>query len=87
MILGTDGLFDNLFLDDILEIINEFMKHLYVAEDLNLKHFNSGSPSTDASNYSINFTQDHSLTLAKRLAKAAKTRSKCQKTMSPFEQK
>ena len=86
VLLGTDGLFDNLFLDDILEITNDFIKslcHVKVTDH----HANYGSPSTDVSNYSIEFTQDHSLILAKRLAKAAKTRSKCQKTMSPFEKK
>jgi hypothetical protein len=69
-----------------LEITNEFIKSLCHVKDTD-HHANYGSPSTDVSNYSIEFTQDHSLILAKRLAKAAKTRSKCQKTMSPFEKK
>lgn len=87
VILGTDGLFDNLFLDDILDIVDQYMDAHFAGQSV-LKIANQSSDSSlDMHNNPLNFTQVHASELCKKLALEARERSKSTNIISPFENK
>ena len=87
LILATDGLYDNLFFDDILDIINTFMKR----KQSTTKVWKTSKFSKDwqesKSNKDSIYSQVNAYELASILANEAKKRSKSESTFSPFEKK
>ena len=86
IVLGTDGVFDNLFLDDILDIIDLYMRSLYRAREKKNKN-QLWSFSSDEESENNKFSDKEAQVLAWKIGKAAKNRSRSSKTISPFEQK
>lgn len=85
-ILGTDGLFDNLFLDDILDIVDMYMRSLLKSKEKKIKS-SSKNICFDKLSNDMSFTEKEAQVLAWKLGKAAKTKSRSMRTISPFEQK
>ena len=87
LILASDGLYDNLFFDDILEIVNTFMKKRFRKNIVpstidSFKEWSNSPRSTD-----FIYSQVNAYELASVLAKEARRRSKSENTLSPFEKK
>ena len=87
VILGTDGLFDNLFLDDILDIVDQYMNAHFAGLGVHKITNQSSDSSLDLSHSPLNFTQVHASELCKKLAAEARERSKSTSIISPFEHK
>ena len=86
---GTDGLFDNIFTDEILKIIDIFMFDYYTSHSESSSesvHTKSSSPES-ANRQDIFLTKRNAKRLAKELVKEAHRKSKSSNSITPFGQK
>lgn len=88
VILGTDGLFDNLFLDDILDVVDDYVTDLLKDRGL-LRPIDPTTLFTNKNTFTLKrwFTETDAKELSIKLSKAARSRSKSFQVFSPFEKK
>uniref|UniRef100_A0A7S3KJZ0 Protein phosphatase n=1 Tax=Euplotes crassus TaxID=5936 RepID=A0A7S3KJZ0_EUPCR len=86
ILLGTDGLFDNVFLEDILDTVDMYMRNLIKSKERKLKKESQTAFFRDETERII-FSSAEAQVLAWKIGKVAKNRSNTLEKMTPFEKK